>query len=232
MNHTTQEPKSLYLAVELEYRREYEAAHELRTMQARIADLEAQLHAIGAISVKQSIRPQAQLPAPQQEPVAWRVHPFDYGVGSKGVYAMTMRPEQVERWERKGWKVEPLYAAPQQPVQQEPVAWMYDWNGRTHITTADQRPIEHAHPHFNKSNPLYTAPQPTENLNCKSNQKRLATLWGYVKQEPAHHPLTDEQIIEIADKTQTAEPGTDGYILPISFARAIEAFHTITGDQQ
>ena len=62
-----------------------EAAHELRTMQARIADLEAQLHAIGAISVKQSIRPQAQLPAPQQEPVAWRVHPFDYGVGSKGV---------------------------------------------------------------------------------------------------------------------------------------------------
>ena len=180
MNHTTQEPKSMQLAVELEYRREYEAAHELRTMQAHIADLESRLHAIGAISVKQSIRPQSQLPA----------------------------------------------------LQQEPVAWMYEWNGRTHITTADQRPIEHAHPHFNKSNPLYTAPQPTENLNCKSNQKRLATLWGYVKQEPAHHPLTDEQIIEIADKTQTAEPGTDGYILPISFARAIEQAHNITGDQQ
>ena len=36
-----------------------EAAHELRTMQARIAELEAQLCAIGAISVRQSIRPQA-----------------------------------------------------------------------------------------------------------------------------------------------------------------------------
>ena len=80
--------------------------------------------------------------------------------------------------------------------------------------------------------PLYTAPQPTENLRCKSTQKRLATLWGYVKQEPARQPLTDEQIIKIADKTQTAEPGTDGYILPISFARAIEAFHNITGGQQ
>ena len=78
-------------------------------------------------------------PAPaQQEPVAWRVHPFDYGVGSKGVYALTEMPERVEMWKRKGWKVEPLY----------------------------------------------TMPQPTENLKCKSIQKRLATLWGYVKHEP------------------------------------------------
>ena len=105
MNYATKEPKSLQLAVELDYRREYEAAYELRTMQSRIDEL------------------------------------------------------------------------------------------KTHST---------------------------ENLNCKSNQKRLATLWGYVKQDLAHNPLTDEQIIEIADKTQTAEPGTDGYILPISFARAIE----------
>ena len=53
--------------------------------------------------------------------------------------------------------------------------------------------------------PLYTAPQPTENLRCKSTQKRLATLWGYVKQEPDHfrdaaqmvsdrQPLTDEKL--------------------------------------
>lgn len=186
MNHTTQEPKSMQLAVELEYRREYEAAHELRTMQARIADLEAQLHAIGAISVKQSIRPQAQPPAPQQEPVAWRVHPFDYGVGYKCVYAMTMRPDQVEMWKRKGWRVDPLY----------------------------------------------TAPQPTENLNCKSNQKRLATLWGYVKQDLAHHPLTDEQIVAVANKARAAEAGNAGYILPISFARAIEEAHGITSGQQ
>lgn len=44
MNHTTQKPKSLQLAAELDYRREYEAAHELRTMQARIAELEAAAH--------------------------------------------------------------------------------------------------------------------------------------------------------------------------------------------
>ncbi len=115
MNHTTQEPKSMQLAVELEYRREYEAAHELRTMQALIDELEA---------------------------------------------------------------------------------------------------------------------QPTENLNCKSNQKRLATLWGYVKQDLAHHPLTNEQIVSIADKSRAAEASDAGYILPISFARAIEeAFNDVVGQQ-
>lgn len=31
-----------------------------------------------------------------------------------------------------------------------------------------------------------TASQPTENLKCKSTQKRLATLWGYEKKEPDH----------------------------------------------
>lgn len=34
--------------------------------------------------------------------------------------------------------------------------------------------------------------------------------------------LTTARIIEIADQTRTAEPGKDGYILPVSFARAIE----------
>lgn len=34
--------------------------------------------------------------------------------------------------------------------------------------------------------------------------------------------LTTTRIIEIADQTRTAEPGKDGYILPVSFARAIE----------
>lgn len=46
---------------------------------------------------------------PTHQPVAWRVHPFDYGIGSKGVYAITQIGLQVEAWERKGWKVEPLY---------------------------------------------------------------------------------------------------------------------------
>ena len=34
--------------------------------------------------------------------------------------------------------------------------------------------------------------------------------------------MTDDEIIAIAKATETAEPGTDGYILPVSFARAIE----------
>jgi hypothetical protein len=54
----------------------------------------------------------AARPAPVQEPVAWQVHPFDYGIGHEGVYARTDRPEQVEMWKRKGWTVQPLYTTP------------------------------------------------------------------------------------------------------------------------
>ena len=39
--------------------------------------------------------------------------------------------------------------------------------------------------------------------------------------------LTVEEIVEIAKTTQSAEPGRDGYILPVTFARAIEAAHHI-----
>lgn len=35
--------------------------------------------------------------------------------------------------------------------------------------------------------------------------------------------MTDAEIIAVAKATETAEPGTDGYILPVSFARAIIA---------
>ena len=41
-------------------------------------------------------------------------------------------------------------------------------------------------------------------------------------------PMTDQQIAGIAQQTQSAEPGNDGYILPFTFARAIEAHHGIT----
>jgi hypothetical protein len=54
----------------------------------------------------------AALAQQEQEPVAWQVHPFDYGIGSEGVYAMTQRPDQVKAWERKGWTVQPLYTTP------------------------------------------------------------------------------------------------------------------------
>lgn len=43
------------------------------------------------------------------EPVAWRLHPFDYGVGHEGVYAVTQFPQQLAAWEKKGWAANPLY---------------------------------------------------------------------------------------------------------------------------
>ena len=118
---------------------------------------------------------QADAAQAHQEPVAWRVRPFNYGIGYEGVDALTTRKEQCEIWERKGWKVEPLYAAP----------------------------------------------QPTENLRCKSTQKRLATLWGYVK--PQHlQPLTDEQIMELAEPFGAFEYGDAQGHKRQAFVRAIE----------
>lgn len=46
--------------------------------------------------------------------------------------------------------------------EQEPVAWMYEWDNKKHLTFTDQSFVEKAHPHFNKSTPLYTAPQKRE----------------------------------------------------------------------
>ena len=82
--------------------------------------------------------------------------------------------------------------------------------------------------------PLYTAPQPTENLRCKSTQKRLATLWGYVKQEQARKPLTDEKLYALY-----CEAMKGYYVSSLhywrdteahKFARAIEA--AVNGSQQ
>jgi hypothetical protein len=51
-----------------------------------------------------------------------------------------------------------LRTAIEQAEKQEPVAWMYEWDGKKHLTFTDQRFVEQAHPHFNKSTPLYTTP--------------------------------------------------------------------------
>jgi len=65
------------------------------------------------------------LATPTQEPVAWQIHPFDYGIGHKGVYARTDRLEQVEIWKRKGWTVQPLYTHPS-PAAQRPWVGLTD----------------------------------------------------------------------------------------------------------
>jgi hypothetical protein len=44
----------------------------------------------------------------------------------------------------------------------------------------------------------------------------------YTTPKPCHQSLTEEEIVEIAKVTKSAEPGRDGYILPVTFARAIE----------
>lgn len=96
-------------------------------------------------------------PAQAAEPVAWRVHPFDYGIGYEGVYAMTMREDQRETWRRKGWNTEPLFTAPQ-PVEREPlpsveimrivmgVEQQHNFlRGTTNWATAVGRAVERAH---------------------------------------------------------------------------------------
>jgi hypothetical protein len=41
-------------------------------------------------------------------------------------------------------------------------------------------------------------------------------------------PLSVDRIIAAAEETRSADPGRDGYILPVTFARAIEAAHGIS----
>lgn len=48
----------------------------------------------------------------EQGPVAWRVHPFNYGIGDEGVFAVTQLAQQRDAWIRKGWNVTPLYTRP------------------------------------------------------------------------------------------------------------------------
>lgn len=50
--------------------------------------------------------------AAEQEPVAWRVYPFDYGVGVEGAYAITQQEDLKDVWECKEWEVTPLYEHP------------------------------------------------------------------------------------------------------------------------
>lgn len=39
---------------------------------------------------------------------------------------------------------------------------------------------------------------------------------------PVQPELTDDDFCQIAQETQTAEPGRDGYIMPVAFGRAVE----------
>lgn len=49
----------------------------------------------------------------------------------------------------------------------------------------------------------------------------------FTRPPAVREPLTEAEIIKIAQDNLAADPGRDGYILPIKFARAIEAAHGI-----
>ena len=86
----------------------------------------------GAVKLTRAVLAKWGQPAQAAGPVAWRVHPFDYGIGYEGVYAMTMREDQRETWRRKGWNTEPLFTAPQ-PVALEPLT---DWDMRGQLAAS------------------------------------------------------------------------------------------------
>lgn len=97
-------------------------------------------------------------------------------------------------------------------VEQEPVAWM-------HPHRPDQVRLSYQDGWF----PLYLHPQ---NLRCKSTQKRLATLWGYIKEQPIQ-PLTDEQIEDIWDSWYRSWTGLEQFE---TIVRLVEKHHGIGGE--
>ena len=142
----------------------WKAAFHLRELQALILDLEAQLCAIGAGGVGASIQPQAQPPAPQQEPVAWK---WRYKDGELSSVAFDTWEQCESNSDGVDGEAVPLYAAPQQPVQQEPVAWIeHEWSGTglRHLHFEKREPMvrdEVVNPVWT---PLYTAPPQRQQL--------------------------------------------------------------------
>jgi hypothetical protein len=98
-----------------------------------------------------------------------------------------------------------LRAALEQP-EKEPVAWMYqhEETGRTSFIASWERKD-----------------------GWKPSSTRMKLIGPLYLAPPQRKPLTDGEIVEIAKQTKSAEPGLDGYILPVSFARSIEAAHGI-----
>ena len=125
-----------------------------------------------------------------------------------------------------------LAAAPQPPIvkecltverkqgEQEPVAWIENVGGG--VSYNPYHEAARKLPDGVRFD-LYTHQQ---NLRCKSNQARLATLWGYEKKQPPRQPLTDEQIAAATG----AKPGTPIWLVAVAFTRATEAAHGIGGE--
>jgi hypothetical protein len=125
--------------------------------------------------------------------------------------------------------------------KQEPVAWMYEWDGRMHLTFTDQRFVEQAHPHFNKATPLYTAPQPIEQPKqepvafiCQGNAYMADDVDEFcqAKHTPLYtapalrKPLGEQEVLDLLPEVQAGWTATT---YGIWVARAIERAHGISG---
>lgn len=183
----------------------WKAAFHLRELQALILDLEAQLCAIGAGGVGQSIQPPAQ--ADTEAPLRCDVcgvecaNPWHFSTETKrhkhacdACWGRMKIPGQVGELDHT--------TAP----QQEPVAWIeHEWSGTglRHLHFEKREPMvrdEVVNPVWT---PLYTAP-------------------------PQRQPLTEDQIAAAVGQCET-DLKTE---FLIEFARAIEEAHGITGGQQ
>ena len=122
----------------------------------------------------------------------------------------------------EGWKPVPV-----EPTNEMVQAWLDTYEGniqtvyRAMLAAAPQPQVEQE-----PVAELFVRPQ---NLNCKSNQARLATLWGYVKEQPKREPLSDEQIDEMW-REATLKPALTSEFVH-AFARAIERAHGIGGEK-
>jgi hypothetical protein len=105
-------------------------------------------------------------------------------------------------------------------VAGEPVAWRYQTQTGWHAVTSAS--AAHRVNQYHQIEPLYAAPQPVAQperpVNCGTGH--CSCIECVMQPE-----LTDAEICDVAKRTETAEPGSDGYILPVSFARAVIAAH-------
>jgi hypothetical protein len=181
------------------------------------------------------------------EPVAWRVHPFDYGIGHEGVYALTSRPDQVAAWERKGWEVQPLFTAPQpaEPVALEPsdaisVVGMPEFDAlMDHIYengTASEGVLPLANAFARallargavrlNAQDEPAAPQPAQQPVSGADELLAFTDHATLPAQQERKPLTESAIQQIGlAMPSLLHPGG-----LIEFARAIERAHGITED--
>lgn len=121
-------------------------------------------------------------------------------------------------------------AALDQPVEQEPVgAVLVNCESREGVMfySADMIPEPATLKDQFELVKVYTHPQ---NLHCKSTQARLATLWGYVKEQPKRGPLPEDLKLAIESMIESHESGDlDGWEVQLVKRRLHEAINGIGG---